>query len=477
MKSSIENLVKSPMNGLLCALKAVAAFFIAGLLFACAPLAGDSYGTLVIALPGNSSGGGNNGGGNENTASHSTARAAVSGAFAATLTYSVGCTGPGGSISREARPGSAVSISLNAGDWTVTVTALNAAGQNIGSASVPASIESGQTTAVTVPLSIDISRSDITRFAVTSPVSAAGVIDPDNRDISVSVPAGTAITAVNFTLTHTGVSVSPASGPLDFSSARTFTVTAENGTQKAWTVTITVAKENTPPSGTQTWPANAVLQSYGLSGLTQPAGTTISLVWVTTEELGIQLGNPDAAAYNALVAQIESLTGSAGTNDTSMADFGLYAYDLAYTHSGETFDLNITCFIGAGGAEDTLILTVTNASASGSYTWPDTAKWTPFGLSGLTQPSGTVITDVTDQLLPYTALSVTLESVSDAAYDNLYNQIYNLFGAPGSSSGSPGDSYRDAAFMIYGTNTILVELSIDSGFDEITIDAIIVPPQ
>ncbi|MDR1352610.1 MAG: DUF5018 domain-containing protein [Treponema sp.] len=476
MKSSIKNLMKSPIKSLPCALNVVAAFFIAGFLFfACTPFAGDSYGTLVIALPENSAGGGD-----DNAASHTSARAAVSGAFAATLTYSVGCTGPGGSVSREARPGSAISIPLDPGDWTVTVTALNAAGQNIGSAEVSASIESGQTTAVTVPLSIDISRSDITRFSVTGPVSAAGAIDPDSRDISVSVPAGTNVSAVYFSLTHTGVSVSPASGPLDFSSARAFTVTAENGNQKTWTVTVTVDKENTPPPNTQTWPANDVLQSYGLSGLTQPAGTTISLVWVTTEELGIQLGNPNAAVYNALVSQIESLTGSTGTNDTSMTALGLYAYDLAYIHSGGAFDLNITCFISTDGGDlssNTLILTVTNASAGGSYTWPDTAKWTPFGLSGLTQPSGAVVTDVTDQLLPYTALSVTLESVSDAAYDNLYNQIYSLFGAPDSSSGSPGDSYRNAAFMIYGTNTILVELSIDSGFDEITIDAIIVLPQ
>jgi hypothetical protein len=61
-------------------------------------------------------------------------------------------------------------------------------------------------------------------------------------NISVTVPHGTTPATLSPNITHTGISVSPASGaPHDFSGAdQTYTVTAMDGTAKTYTVRVTV---------------------------------------------------------------------------------------------------------------------------------------------------------------------------------------------------------------------------------------------
>jgi hypothetical protein len=425
------------------------------LLFSCVPITNNDYGTLLITLPGNAG---------------TSARAAVSGSFTATLTYDIECTGPGGTVAQKARPGSSVSLSLSPGTWTVTVTVRNAADQNIGSGSDTAVIEGGQITSVQIPVSIDTSGNDITSFAIISPESASGEINTNTNTIAVHVPAGTTLSAMNFTVTHTGVSISPASGPLDFSSPQSFTVTAGNGQAKTWTITVTA--DSTPPAGSGTWPSAAVLQSYGLAGLTQPAGTTVSLSGESGGALVVQLENAGVAAYNALVSTIEGRY-SIGT-DSSQPSFGIYVYDHTYTYSGESFALNIILDMsGMSLPAGAMVLTVTNQSGGGAYTWPDAGKWAAFNLSGLTQPAGTVIFDVSELTTPYLTLSVTLNNVGDTAYNALLSQIGTLLGAgPLSTIGSDGSPNREDVFMISGTNTIMVGLSMDTGIDEIIIAAV-----
>ena len=84
-------------------------------------------------------------------------------------------------------------------------------------------------------------RKAITAFSFSSP-AATGVIDQTLHTIALTVPYGTAVTALVPTVTISGASVSPASGAAhDFSSAVTYTVMAANGTTQAYTVTVTVA--------------------------------------------------------------------------------------------------------------------------------------------------------------------------------------------------------------------------------------------
>jgi hypothetical protein len=69
--------------------------------------------------------------------------------------------------------------------------------------------------------------------------AVACVIGPNT--IEVTVPFGTVVTALTPTIVHSGASISPASGAAqNFTSPVVYTVTAQDGTTKAYTVTVTV---------------------------------------------------------------------------------------------------------------------------------------------------------------------------------------------------------------------------------------------
>jgi hypothetical protein len=416
------------------------------------PAQGD-YGTLVVVFPGRTA-----------QAGAAAARAAVSDAFSATLTYRVDCDGPGGSITRHGRADASLSIPLNAGDWTITATVFNAAGQSIGSGAARALIESGSTTALQLPVAIDTGGNGITGFALTSPVSATGSIASNSTAIAVPVPFGTDLTGIGFTLTHTGVSVSPSPGTmLDFSSPQTFTVTAENGQTKTWTVTITPALS--PPSGgVAAWPSASTWQNYGLSNITQPEGTTVYTAGVSSGVLVVYLQNAGIAAFNNLIAQIETLAGSAST--TSSAS-GYSNYELAYNFSGALFALSLVHTNGIA------ILSIEPDDPGAFFTWPDDSRWAAFNLSGLIQPAGTAIGDVTETNSPSAMLSVTLNSINNTVYESLLNRITALLGNPYTSTGSAVTPTREAVFMtILGANSVTVILEMDVAYDEIIVAAI-----
>ena len=210
----------------------IAALLAAGLLlFSCA-IEPQNIGTLVIRMPGTSS----------EVSSGSVNARAVSDGFLSTLSYRIDCEGSG--ITRNAGAGESVSILLAAGTWDITVTAFNAAKQEIGKTTTPVKILAGETSHVKLPVALDTSGCEITQFKIISPVNADGIIDQQNGTILVSVPAGTDVSNMQFSLVHTGAHITHDSGSaLDFSNSQIFTVTAEDGTIKTYTVQITA--ENT----------------------------------------------------------------------------------------------------------------------------------------------------------------------------------------------------------------------------------------
>jgi hypothetical protein len=96
----------------------------------------------------------------------------------------------------------------------------------------------GSTKTYTVAVSIAINSSkDITLFRL---FATDGAIAGTN--ITLVMPAGTNITNIAPEITHTGASISPANlVPQNFSSPVVYTVTAADGSTKAYTVTVTVA--------------------------------------------------------------------------------------------------------------------------------------------------------------------------------------------------------------------------------------------
>ncbi|MDR1931750.1 MAG: DUF5018 domain-containing protein, partial [Spirochaetales bacterium] len=307
------------------------------------------------------------------------------------------------------------------------------------------------------------SSNDITGFAITSPVSAEGVIVPDSTMIDVSVPFGTNLSGMNFTATHTGASLSPEPGtPLDFTSPQTFTVRAENDQQKIYTVTVNLAAPPVPDGGTTEWPSAATWQDYGLSsGLTQPPGTTVPFAGVSTGTLIVYLQNADTAAFDDLVNQFTVLDGIPTTSSES----GYSIYELAYIYGGTGFTLTMTYGNGM------LLLSIEPDDPSGFAVWPDNSRWTVFNLSGLTQPAGTTVDDVTESAS--SALLVTLNNINHAAYEDLLIQITTLLGTPYDSTGSASTPEREDVFIsTMGANTLMVMVEMDTVYDEIIITAV-----
>jgi hypothetical protein len=441
------------MKTVISAVKITALFVLAGTLFSCLPIINDNYGTLVVALPGASSG------------THSPALAAVSDNFKGTLSYRIECNGPGGSVSREVPSGASPIIPLMAGDWTITVTVLNAAGESIGNASAAAAIESGKTTTVAIPITINTGGNAITRFAVTSPFFAEGQIVAGDYSITVPVPAGTDCGVLGFSVTHTGVSVNPASGPLDLRSRQTFVVTAENGTSQSWTAEVEFYLPPLP-GVVAAWPGAAMLAPYGLTFLTQPGTTTVIGSVISSGALIIYLQDATQTDYDTLVNDIEVGTNAAGTNTTAS---GYAVFELTYNTGGEDFTLEM---IFAGG---TLMLTVTPDDPSALAVWPDNNKWAGFGLAGLTQPAGTVVLDVTESSSP-AFLEVRLRNVDNTSYEDLLAQVTAKFGNPFDTDTS-GTTREDTFISSMTSSMAVVALRLDTGDDEITITATEAVPQ
>ena len=84
------------------------------------------------------------------------------------------------------------------------------------------------------------SEKDILSFNIPSQVSS--VIDAQGATVSVVMPAGTNLTSLTPTITvSAGATINPASGVAqDFTNPVTYTVTAQDASTKAWTVTVTV---------------------------------------------------------------------------------------------------------------------------------------------------------------------------------------------------------------------------------------------
>jgi hypothetical protein len=127
---------------------------------------------------------------------------------------------------REVRTGGAIQISGEtpnnfSSPRTYTVEACDGSTQNY-------------TVIVTIALN---NAKDITAFSILGINGTIGT-----NTISLTVPYGTDRTDLTPAITHTGASVSPASGEsVDFSDPVEYTVTAANGTTKQYTVTVNVA--------------------------------------------------------------------------------------------------------------------------------------------------------------------------------------------------------------------------------------------
>jgi hypothetical protein len=145
--------------------------------------------------------------------------------------------------------------------------------------------------------------------AITSfTISGSGSVNGDVHTVTVTLPSGSAVTALSPTIIITGASVSPASGSAqDFTTPVTYTVTAEDGTTQSYTVTVNVQSADT----TQARGSSVVAISPSAGEMGQAFGSTGAnaltfhvngqtkgnMTTVTARKIHIQLnGNPRTVA-------------------------------------------------------------------------------------------------------------------------------------------------------------------------------------
>ncbi len=112
-------------------------------------------------------------------------------------------------------------------------------------ASIIVTAQNGTTKTYTVKATrISDSTKAITSFSFTSP-KVTGTINETNYTIAVTIPHGTIVTALAPTIGHTGVSITPESGvPQNFTNSVTYTVTAGDGSEQSYIVTVTVEPDS-----------------------------------------------------------------------------------------------------------------------------------------------------------------------------------------------------------------------------------------
>ncbi len=142
----------------------------------------------------------------------------------------------------------------------------------------------------------------ITAFSFTSP-AATGKISEINHTIAVTVPNGTSVTALVPTITHTGASISPASGVArNFTNPVTYTVKATDSTTQVYVVTVTIgtsdATDITAFSFTSPATTGAINETNHTIAVTVPYGTNVTALVPTITHIGASISPASGVAQN-----------------------------------------------------------------------------------------------------------------------------------------------------------------------------------
>ncbi|MDR2965956.1 MAG: YDG domain-containing protein [Treponema sp.] len=163
---------------------------IAGGIFSCDLFDKSDLGTLVVRLPGSG-----------------TARSAAFENFVETLKYQIDCTNGSETIGNIYSPGEAVTISLSAGTWVITLKALDKEDYTIGEYTETVDIKPGKTTTVNMNIKINTQNTSITNF-VLKDVAFQQMEITGEETIKITVLQAVDISDLQFTVEHTGKKIS-----------------------------------------------------------------------------------------------------------------------------------------------------------------------------------------------------------------------------------------------------------------------------
>lgn len=206
------------------------------------------------------------------------------------------------------------------------------------------------TVTVTPGMVAHSSTKDITAFSING---IAGTIN--GSGITLTVPNGTSRASLTPTIAINGASLIPASGEArDFTNPITYLVTAEDGSSKTYTVTVSEAPSSS--KDITSFSVNGV--AGGISGttiaLTLPAGTNAASLTPQIAHTGASINPPSGVAHDF----------------TSPVTYTVTAAD------GSTKDYSVAVTVSMPVAINLANVTITDGSAGDVASWPQTTTIT-----------------------------------------------------------------------------------------------------
>jgi hypothetical protein len=358
------------------------------------------------------------------------------------------------------------------------------------------------TVTVTVTSSTDNSSSAkaITGFSFADP-AVEGSIDDNTKTISVTVPYGTNLYSLVPEITHTGVSISPASWePQDFSYPVYYTVTAENGTMETYTVYVTVAGSNakaiTGFSFADLGAEGSIDDDTKTISVTVPSGTNLYGLVPTIAHTGADISPASWETQNFSYPVYYTVTAEDGTAETyivyvtvapssAKAITGFSFWDLAAAVSIDEDAKTISVTVPYGTNLYSLVPTITHTGADISP-----ASWETQDFSSPVQYTVTAENGTTEKYIVNVTVTlpgqggITLAPLTDAASGELsgwpitiaksvgtYNQTETLYivgtfdtckwRVDGTVKGTGNSFVLDAANYILGPHQLSLEVTLN----------------
>jgi hypothetical protein len=144
-------------------------------------------------------------------------------------------------------------------------------------------------------------------------LGVAGVVT--GASAALTVPYGTVVTALVPTITHNGVSVTPASGVAqDFTNPIVYTVTDDAGTTHPYTVTVTVTQNSAKDITVFSIPTStaAYIEASAIH-IDMPVGTVVTALVPTITHTGASVAPASGAAHNFTTPQTYIVTAADNT--------------------------------------------------------------------------------------------------------------------------------------------------------------------
>jgi outer membrane protein OmpA-like peptidoglycan-associated protein len=274
----------------------------------------------------------------------------------------------------------------------------------------------------------------ITAFSFSSP-AATGVVTAGSSTVAVTVPAGTNVTALvaSFTLSA-GASVAVStvaqqSGTTanDFTSAVVYTVTAEDGSTRNWTVTVTVSGPSAP--GSPGTPTGTPGDGSATVNWTAPSSGGSPVSYTVTASPGSQTCTATAPTTTCVVSGLTNgtaytftVTATNGTGTSSPS-----SPSSAVTPSGGGGG-------GGGGGGPTLTVPVAPSVGAGSTTVVDLSADKPVTWTVSGGADASLFTIVDGQLRFRSAPAAgtyTVEVTATDASGNVTRQTITVTVVPG----------------------------------------------